>query len=401
MKKSFLFILGLTLLACTPDGGKNERGIINLSPTEKVISKQSNNFAFGLLDATNTTLANNSQVVVSPLSASMALSMAMNGANGETLNEMMDILGFNGTTINEVNTFNNKLMKGLVQLDNTAKINIANSLWLNNITALDTYKQTITEMYDAEIFTQDFTLDAINGWCSKATNGKIGSMYSKLAEDLRFLLLNAIYFKASWATPFTSIEDATFITENGEKQIVPFMNGKHYAKYYECGKFNIYGIPYGNEAFTYYIAMPNEGVSMNECTAELATGSWDDATTIENAMFKGFVDLNLTMPMYETNFKADLVEALKYMGINKAFSEAAEFPRIFNEGNVAISQVLQATTFKVDELGAEASAVTSVEGEITANYHEKIKLVVDRPFIFFVQEQSTGTILFAGKIGKI
>ena len=203
MKKSFLFILGLTALftGCTQeDSGKNERGVIELSPVEKSISKQSNDFAFGLLNAASKNLADKQQIVVSPLSASMALSMAMNGATGETLEEMMNVLGFEGATMDEVNAFNKKLMIGLTQLDKTAKLSFANSLWLNNVTPQETYKETITNNYNAEIFTRDFakrgTLDAINGWCSKATNGKIGRMYDELPAGLQFLLLDATYFKA-------------------------------------------------------------------------------------------------------------------------------------------------------------------------------------------------------------
>ena len=410
MKKSFLLIFGIAaiLASCTQDnGGKNERGIIELSPVEKNISKQSNDFAFKLLDAANKTIDKETQIVVSPLSASLALSMAMNGAKGETLEEMMDVLGFSGTTIDEVNAFNKKLMSGMTQLDKTTKLNFANSLWLNNVTVQEAYKQTVEENYKTEIFTRDFaeagTLDAINGWCSKATNKKIGKMYDKMPKDLIFMLLDAIYFKAEWATPFTKITDGKFTTENGDKQDVKFMSGKHDAKYYDSDKFKAYGLQYGNEAFSYYIVMPEEGVNVDECANILANGAWKEATTIGNTIYKGYVDLDLTMPMYETNFKADIIPTLKAMGIKKAFSNTlAEFPNIIEERDIFISHAMQATTFKVDELGAEASAVTSLGGyDMAVQPFEKIKLVVDRPFIFFVQEQSTGAILFIGKVGKI
>ena len=410
MKKSFLFILGLTALftGCTQENsGKNERGVIELSPVEKSISKQSNDFAFGLLNAASKNLADKQQIVVSPLSASMALSMAMNGATEETLEEMMEVLGFEGATIDEVNAFNKKLMTGLTQLDKTAKLSFANSLWLNNVTPQETYKETITNNYNAEIFTRDFakrgTLDAINGWCSKATNGKIGRMYDELPAGLQFLLLDATYFKAEWATPFTKITDGKFTKENGEEQTVKFMNGEHEARYYDSEKFKAYGIQYGNEAFSYYIVMPEEEVTIDECAEELANGAWNEATAMGNSIYKGYVDLDLTMPMYETKFNADIIPALKSMGMKKAFSkEIATFNKILEDKSLFISKVTQATTFKVDELGAEASAVTSVGGyETDVNPFGKITLVVDRPFIFFVKEQSTETILFAGKMGEI
>ena len=115
------------------------------------------------------------------------------------------------------------------------------------------------------------------------------------------------------------------------------------------------------------------------------------------------MDLDLTMPMYETKFKADIIPALMSMGMRKAFSkELAAFNKIIEDKSLFINDVIQATTFKVDELGAEASAVTSVGGyETDVNPFGKITLVVDRPFIFFVKEQSTETILFAGKMGEI
>ena len=411
MKKSFLFILGLTALlaGCTQENDGNEIArLIELSQEEQKIVEQSNKFAFGLLNAACKNLDDKQQVLVSPFSASLALSMAMNGATGETLNEMMKVVGFEGTTLDEVNAFNEKLMKELIMVDKTTKISFANSLWLDNVTPQETYKATLDNHYNAEIFTRDFTtagtLDAINGWCSKATNGNIRRMYDKLPNDLKFLLINTTYFKAEWAKPFTKITDGKFTKENGEVQTVTFMQGEHEAYYYKTDKFTLDVIYYRTGGFNFSIIMPNDGVSIDECMEELAGGALYHENLMNNAELGGYVDLDLTMPMYDAEFKTDIIPALMSMGIKKAFHEtAAEFPNMIVEGDMYINHAMQATRFKVDELGAEASTATSVGGGdlLATAPPKKRKLVVDRPFIFCVKEQSTETILFAGKMGEI
>ncbi len=407
MTKKILSLLmaALFFAGCNEDDNlpkeNNERGIIFLTAEENRMARNSNVFAFKLLDAVNNGAEDNSQFAISPLSASMALSMALNGATGETLDEIEAALGFSGSTLDIINTFNNRLLTNFPKLDKTAKVNLANSLWLNGVTPLEQYKSTVAGNYKADIFTRDFsaasTLGDINSWCSGKTSGKIKEMFQELDPAQELILINAIYFKALWATPFTTVTPGTFTTQDGEEQTVDFMNGEQIGLYYVCDKFKAYGLYYGNRAFIYNVVVPEEGVTIDECIADISSGSWEHIGNDRGF----FAELNITMPKFETSLKADITQALSATGIKKAFTPQAEFMNIIENDNVHINRVLQATTFKVDELGAEASSVTTIDGVTSALPMEKIDVVVDRPFLFFVRECSTGVILFAGKIGRI
>ena len=403
MKKLSIFLLGAVSLfcSCSDDDDTYKRGYIELSSLEKEIAQQSKSFAFNLLNAVNDNTDDNSQVLVSPLSASFALSMAMNGASGETLNEFVDVLGFSGYSAGEINTFNRKLLGGLNRLDNSVKIEVSNSLWLNSgFSVLDSYRNAVKSDYKAQLqqvdFAQPSTLDAINSWCSRNTGGLVNNMLDYLSPDNMFLLINTLYFKAPWAAPFTTVKQGVFTTITGEEQSVDFMTGKHEARFYQNSYCTAAAIAYGNGAFCYYVVLPNEGIGADECIDELAAGSWQNS----DSSYYGIVDLTLTMPMFEIVFKNDIASALKALGLSLPFDENADFSNM-SVAPVCLTEVLQSTIFKVDELGSKAASVSVGSGRLTYNPNPEKELTIDRPFLFFVQEQSSGAILFAGKVGRI
>ena len=404
MKKLSIFLLCAVSLfcSCSDDDDTYKRGYIELSSLEKEIAQQSKSFAFNLLNAVNDNTDDNSQVLVSPLSASFALSMAMNGASGETLNEFVDVLGFSGYSAGEINTFNRKLLGGLNRLDNSVKIEVSNSLWLNSgFSVLDSYRNAVKSDYKAQLqqvdFAQPSTLDAINSWCSRNTGGLVNNMLDYLSPDNMFLLINTLYFKAPWAAPFTTVKQGAFTTITGEEQTVDFMTGEQNARYYQSDRYTAAAITYGNGAFCYYVVLPNEGIDADECIDELAAGSWSDYRDY----YYGIVNLKLSMPKFEISSKRYLASPLMGMGLNAAFLPGADLSNMTSIPTTHISNVLQGVVFKVDEMGAEAASATVITGDVAAPPPMNVELTVDRPFLFFVQEQSSGAILFAGKVGRI
>lgn len=382
----------------------NTRKEITLSRAEQELAVQSTDFAFRLLQTADAEWEAE-QVVLSPLSASFALSMVANGAAGNTQEEILNTLGFVGFSATEMNVYNQKLVKELVKMDRTATIGIANSMWMGkSFEPYDTYRETLEDYYDAEVksvdFASDKTLKQINKWCSDKTHGCIPEFLKELNASTRLMLINALYFKGEWADSFDKdlTKDGDFHAATG-RQKVSYMRRTADYRYTANDRFAVAEFPYGNEAFSFTVVLPNEGVGVSECLSALDADEW---ASVQSEMTKR--ELNVRLPKFELEGENDLIPLLKKLGIQDAFAGAADFSNL-SKDPLFISMVKQATYFRVDEEGAEAAAVTNVGFDLLApgpGYEPTvINFHVDRPFLFFLTEKSTGTILFMGKIEKI
>lgn len=173
---------------------------------------------------------------ISPLSASFALSMVSNGAVGNTWQELTDVLGFSSCTQEDMNGYHGKLMQELAALDKESELGLANSLWVDQgFSVYDTFKQLLAGSYGAEIRQQDLaaSLDDINAWCSEKTNGRIPKVLEQEPEGIKLLLLNALYFKSKWTTPFDKNDtwEDTFANEDGTSSRTAFMHQESPALY--------------------------------------------------------------------------------------------------------------------------------------------------------------------------
>lgn len=412
MKKLFFLFasflaLNTGITSCSNDednqgqGNKNNpRHSINITQDEQEIIDAHKSNAFKLLKSANENLKDNDTFVISPLSASFALSMLVNGTADETLEASMKELGLQRHTIEELNLTNTKLIDSLNLLDKRAIVEIANSMWINNgETPLDSYTSVIKDYYKGDVINKDFnekeTLNAINNWCSKATKGNIKEFISEVPSNMPILLINAIYFKAPWNKPFSKDKKGTFTTISGEKQTVEYMSTTKETAYYKNGKCVALPISYGNNAFSLYILLPNDGISVDECIEDLASHYWIDDE--ENTYY---ADATIKMPKFSIVSNNSILSSLESSGIRRCFAKDANYTNLFRTASYVATDILQATTFVVDEEGTEASSSTLVGGDLLIKF-EKREFTVDRPFLFFVKEQSSGAILFAGKVGRI
>ncbi|MBE6287706.1 MAG: serpin family protein [Mediterranea massiliensis] len=376
---------------------------IELTEAEKLLAKQHVDFSIRLLQAAEETTADKSQIILSPLSASFALSMVTNGAAGETQQELLNALGFNGFTAEEMNTYNRKLITALTDLDNTSPISIANSLWLNKgFTPKDSFKKTLTNSYDAEVQSVDFanseTVERINEWCEKKTNGCIPDFLKTLLAEQRFVLLNALYFKGRWQTKFGNSQPSTFTTEEGKEQEVTFLSMEETKYLYaENELFSMAELPYGNGAYGLLVLLPKEEVKASDCLVTLNGEQWLKVVSNMKPTL-----LNLKLPKFKVEAKQSLIDALKVIGIRKAFTTEADFTAL-SEKTTFISGVLQGNYLSIDENGTEAAAVTiiGVDGDTPPTQSKVIDFYAKRPFFYFLKEKSTNTILFMGKMGRI
>ena len=409
--KKLLFIcatlVALCLAACESSENNStpkERKDIPLTRTETEINVLNQDFAFRFFQAVNSG-ADEQQLIVSPLSAAFALSMTANGAEGDTRQEIINALGFGEYSMDEVNAYQQKLTQYLTDLDNTSLLYIANSMWLHNdFSVLNSFKQTLTQNYAAEIRTLDLTkkesIRTINKWCAGKTNNYISSLLDeKVADDeYKFFILNALYFKGIWTDPFKKKNTATgdFVNQDGTVKQVEFMKQTDSFGYTIEENFALAEFPYGNEAFSLVVLLPHEGVDVESCIEALDGETWEKVQKMPS------LKLSVKLPKFKLECKQNLIPALEAMGVHKAFTQEADFSNLTSEENIIIGLVNQANSFSINENGVEAASTTVVGGLYGANSDLTIpEFHVTRPFLFFIKEKSTGAMLFMGKVAKL
>lgn len=377
----------------------NAKVDIPISRSEKEIVNAQNEFSIKFFNEYAKTDGKN--FCISPLSLSMAMSMLANGAAGDTQTEILDALGFKASDIDAVNTFNKRLAVDLAAVDNTTKLSLANSIWIDN--SFDVNRSFIDknkDVYDAEIFhehlTTTGTMNKINKWCSDKTNGMIPNFLDEPLQQAVMALFNALYFKGVWRTPFDkdTSKKESFYNSDGTTTKVTMMHGEINCLYSQDAKGTSWlALPYGNGAFQMLIAMPSavETMSVDSYISSLSAA---DVENILRSMRS--TSMNLAMPKFDIHSKTILNEILTELGIVKLFGSEQDLSGI-SEYKLPL-RVLQEAKIIVDETGTEAAAVTGVIMLGSPGPTPSGKLTIDRPFAFMIRETSTGSILFMGRV---
>lgn len=337
-------------------------------------------------------------VVLSPLSASMALGMTLNGADGGTFDDMSAALGFEGMSRAEVNGAFRDLIDLLTSLDATVQFAIANAVWTNeDVPFHEAFLSAVSAAFDARAESRDFsdssTLDAINAWVDENTDGKIETILDELDPEQVALLINAIYFEGTWSTEFdpTDTRRQSFTRADGSTVEVDMMSISD--EEYPLGggpDYTAAELPYGGGAYAMVVVVPHDDA--RAFVAGLDPQRW-------NAILDGLtateVDM-LAIPRFTLTYDGYLNEALKVMGMDVAFRPGADFTRMSPVGDqLCIDFVRQKTFIEVDERGTRAAAATAVGIGPTSF----TGLIADRPFVFAIRERLSGTVLFTGLVG--
>ena len=333
-------------------------------------------------------------VICSPLSAQVLLSMLANVTEPESAAEIYSALGCTDKEL--LNSLNTKLM-GAMKNASPVTFKPANALWYDTqFTLSDAGNDLISGNYAPEVFARDFQAggiaDEINKWCAERTDNLIPKI---LEEDpIAFALLNAIYFYGPWANEFDVKEtrDKDFYGESGTTSVKMMHNEGHVGVFVDHETMLPTGVELkcrGSQYVVDYI-MPHEGQSLDEfLTAE----------NIQNAFnWLGSDNVCYAIPkMKLTPGTINLKKALADFGISKVYDSGAAI-RMFTEP-VGLQNILQKSAVEIDEKGAKAAAVTVATGDVTAPY--TMSVVIDRPFVMLIREVSTGTILFAGAVRNL
>ena len=369
----------------------------SLSAGEQKLVSATNDFSFDLFRQISSS-QKDVNVFSSPLSASMALGMTMNGAANGTLDQMRATLRFANITDSEINESYKSLIALLRGLDNTVDFRVANSIWYRtgfpvNQPFLDAVRTSFGAQVTALDFSSPTAPKAINDWVSSATAGKIPSIVDKLGDEV-MILVNAIYFKGSWRQKFDPAEtkDAVFRGTVGD-QPMKLMHRKGSVTAAFRSDYSVVDLPYGDSVYTMTVIVPGNGVSVDAVAASLDGSAW---TTMLSQMRA--INIDVFIPKLKLEWERKLNADLSTLGMRDAFlPSAANFSRLSPVATY-IDYVKQKTYVDINEEGTQAAAVTSV-GITPVSLPPQLR--ADRPFIVVIRERLSGTILFMGKIARM
>ncbi len=336
-------------------------------------------------------------LIISPLSIFQILSLTTNGAKGKTQLEMIEAL--QNTEIEALNSINYEILEAFKEFKT---IEIANAV-MSKFTPLQEFLN-ISEKYCAP-FEQLISVEQVNNWCSEKTHGKITKILDKLDRGIQMILLNAVYFKGEWVNQFKEslTQKKIFYNLGTEIKEVETMSQITNFNYYEDTKIQAVQLPYKKDGMSAIIILPRETVDINKYIISLNSEENSINQLIEKLTY---VKVNLELPKFELEFYSSLKEVLGDMGMEKAFTNDADFTGLREENNLKIDDVLHKTYLKVNEFGTEAAAVTAVIIKYTSAMPKKeiiYQMKVNRPFLFLLRSSklpSDYDLLFISKIEK-
>jgi serpin B len=396
-------VVGLLVVSCGdatgPQPGDPILGLPrDLSVAEAKLVDADNRFALELFREINRQ-EGDGNIFVSPLSVAMALGMTYNGANGATQEAMQQTLELTDLSLEEVNQSYRDLIGLLVDLDPLVELLIANSIWYREgLTPEQAFLHATQEYFDARVSALDFSAPGasgtINGWVRDNTKGLIEEIVpAVIPANIVMYLINAIYFKGDWTSQFDSdlTQAGPFTLASGSQTTADMMRHADAAPvgYHREEGVAIVDLPYGGRAFSMTVLLPDVPDGLDQLLESLTVEQWTSWMAAIDS-----TDLVVSMPTFTLEYELTMNDVLSALGMDVAFTPMADFTKMFAPGGIWIDEVKHKAVVQVDEEGTTAAAVTSVSMTDSA----PMPFVVDRPFVFVIREQYSGTVLFMGKV---
>lgn len=403
VKILFLLVLVIALLfgSCQKEPVAPGPKPIELDQKSKSLLESDNAFAFEIFREIVETEENSKNIMISPLSISLALAMTYNGADGETKEAMENVLHLQGLSTDDINKSYQSLINALLSVDPKVIMEIANSIWYKEGFPVEEEFLNINRTYyDAEVTGLDFTnpasVDIINQWVSDKTHEKIDKIIEVINPlDIMFLI-NAIYFKGTWKYEFdkNDTQESPFYDETGDfLKNAQMMTLEGDLNYTYNDLFQAIELPYGQGNYSMIIMLPQSGVSVDSLVNNMNDNIWK---TWMNGLYKR-TNFRIFIPKFKFKYEKELKDALCQLGMGIAFSDLANFSKINPDCDLLISSVKHKTFIEVNEEGTEAAAVTAVTVGTTI-IGPSSEFRADHPFIFIIKEKYTEAIMFMGKI---
>ena len=343
--------------------------------------------------------------IMSPISVSYLLGMLNAGAEGETQRQISDVLGLDGSA-KEINSYFKKVMDEASRADSTVTIKIANSINVNSARdyrLIPKYKESMQQSYNAQIDAFDFTdsrnVNIINNWCDTHTDGMIPKILNSLDPYAAMYLLNAVFFKASWTDKFdpNNTRNRIFTKQDGTTLEHKMMRVAIKAAYGSNNLCKMLSLPYGNGSYSMNVLLPHQGITIGDIIQSLSAQQLEQQRTQEMAIH----NVEVLMPRFTTESEIELEQVLSSMGMPLAFNyNAAQFYKMIKGEELWVSMMMQKAKIEVNEKGTKASAVTVAKG-YTRSFTGSNRTIykefhATRPFVYYIVDNSSGTIYFMG-----
>ena len=346
------------------------------------------------------TLPGGANPAISPASIGLAVGLAYLGSKGQTRAEIARVFGWDRNNDTTVEQFLSTLSRTAELSSDQFNFKVGNSLWLDQSFTLDSvYQRMVEQQLGAAVkaihFSSSEAADEINHWISDRTAGQITDLIQPpLVPPL--IIANAVYLKASWRNPFDPQESSVkpFHLPAGGTRQVTMMHVHAVFAYQKTAEWQAVALPYAGTDFVLRLILPKNGVSIDSVLEELSRSSFEAATGEKETP----VDLGL--PKFRTDYRVSLNDSLRGLGMHKAFQpNVADFSGITRSaGRLYLAKVAHQAVLQIDEAGTEAGAATGIRvpGAMPPGF--SVELIFDRPFVYFIQEATSGTIWFAGAL---
>lgn len=341
----------------------------------------------------------NRNLMISPVSLGIALSVLNNGAEGATREQAEKLINSRGVALEDLNSRYRDLISGFYSRKDI-DICLASSLWVNReYPVREGFIETAKTWYDADVFSLDpkspSAAKQINGWISKRTKGLITNAVGDLHPDTVVFLVSSLYFKGAWVNPFDEklTRQESFMLDSGERITVDMMNGQFTVPYYASRDLKAIKLNYKGGASMVFIRPESD---VDDLVERL---TFDVLTEITGGMspFRTY----LKIPRLDFRSRDEMNGYFMNLGMTDAFDDRlADFSRMTESADVVISRIIHECRIELDESGTEAAAVTGVEVVPTsmAEPPQPMDFYLDKPFVFALMDDQTGAVLFLGKV---
>jgi len=420
MRKLFRVLLATiaVLLAATGCVQKASAEVLKSDKPRDTSPQVSDNTVAGLVNGNNTFAlklyhllgAQNGNIFFSPYSISEALAMTYAGARGQTAQDMAKALDFNLPQESLHPAFN-QVDLDLAQRGKGAKgkngegfqLKVVNAIWgQQGFQFQAPYLDTLAVNYDAGLRVVDFikqpeqSRTTINRWVEDQTASRIKDLLppGSINAMTRLILTNAIYFNAAWLSPFqkSATADGIFNRLDASTENVPMMKQTLSFRYAEGDNFQAVELPYDGRDTSMVVLLPASG------KFNIFEQSLDAVSMAQILNSLSQQQVALTMPKFQYDSTFGLKQALSTLGMSVAFTDAADFSGMDGKRDLLIQDVLHKAFVSVDEAGTEAAAASAVIVGTTAMPVKIAQMTIDRPFIFLIRDNPTGSILFLGRV---
>lgn len=375
---------------------------VDLTVEQKTLIQNNNDFSFNLFRTVEQLAEKKQSNALSPISVTYVMGMLNDGAGGKTAQEITSVLGFGNSDATTINELCKNMIEGIPLVDPTVSLTMANYIAARQDVVLEEqFRKDMDAYYHAETASLDFSLpeakQTINDWCSKQTDGKITEMIKELDNSTILILLNAVNFKATWTENFDPLDtkEEYFIKDDQTTCELPLMHRKAQVLYQTNGTYTSVYLPYGGREAKWgmTVLLPNKGKTVEDIINSLTATGWKES---KNQMRPAIVDIK--MPRFKTASTNYLEGAVAKLGAASVFDPwTADFSKISkNHKNLFVSKMLQKAAIEVNEKGTELVAVTATLMDSMNLPQGPYDFHANRPFVYVIQEASSGAIFFIG-----